>query len=118
MFNEHGNLHAAATGHVEDRTLVGRRHLQRNIRAAFTLEAIPNLSRGHLLAILPGEWAVVDGEGHLDRRRIDRLERQRFALGIIHQRFADEHVRQASHAHDITGVRFLDLDLLQSLKLK
>ena len=92
LFDEYSDLHAAAAGDVEHCTHVGLGDLHGDIRAAFTFEPIPNLARSDLLAILPGERAVVDGKRHLDGGRIDGFERQRGALGIVHQRFADEYI--------------------------
>ena len=66
--------------------------LHGDIRAAFSFEPIPNLARSDLLAILSGERAVVDGKRHLDGGRINGFERQRGALGFVHQRFADEYI--------------------------
>ena len=118
LLDEHGDLHTAAAGDVEHGAHVSLGNLHGNIRAAFALESVPNLARSHLLAVLPSERAVVDGECHLDSGRIDGLERQRGALWIIHQRFSNEHIGQAADAHDVTRVGFLDLDLFQAFKLK
>ena len=118
LLDEHGNLHSAATGDVENFAVIRLRNLQRNIGAPFALEAFPNAAGGNFLAVQSRERTVIHREGHLDGRRVDGPERQRRTLETVHQRFADENIRQARHAHDVAHVGFLDLDLLEPLKMK
>jgi hypothetical protein len=75
------------------------------------------VARGDELAVLSGERTVVDGEFHLDGRRINRDIRQHRARLGIANRFADEHVFKTGEADDVAGVRFLDLDALHALEM-
>ena len=50
---------------------------KRDVGADFLLQPLPDVPRGDELAVLAGERAVVHGEFHLDRRRINRDVGQR-----------------------------------------
>ena len=53
------------------------RDLDRDVALGFLHQAIADDAALHLVAFLAGERAVVDAEGHRQRRRIDRLRGQR-----------------------------------------
>src|SRR6202012_2884772 len=90
---------------------------ERDVRADFFHQAIPNVTRGDELAVLTGERAVVHGEFHLNRRRIDRNIRQRLARFGIANRFTDEHVFETGETDDVAGVRFLDFNALHAFEV-
>ncbi len=90
---------------------------KRDVRADFLHEPVPDVARGDEFAVLSGERAVVDGEFHLDRRRINRDVRQRRARLGIADRFADEHVLKTGEADDVARVRFLNLDALHAFEM-
>ena len=50
---------------------------QGDVGADFLDQPFPDMPRGDEFAVLAGQRAVVDGELHLNRRRIDRHEGQR-----------------------------------------
>ena len=55
----------------------GRLDLECDIAFGFLEKPVANDAARHLVAFGPGERAVVDGESHRQRRRIDRLRMQR-----------------------------------------
>jgi len=61
-----------------------------------------------------GEGAIVDGELHLNRRRVNRHERQRRPVLGVGNGFADEHVLEPGQADDVAeesdGVRYVGDD--------
>ena len=92
LLDENGDLHFAASADGEHLRVARLRDAQRDVRADFLHQPVPDVARGDELAVLAGERAVVDGEFHLDGRRINRDVRQRRARLGIANRFADEHV--------------------------
>ena len=97
---------------------LGLRDAQRDVGADFLHQPLPDVARGDELAVLPGERAVVDGEFHLDGRRINRDVRQRRARFGVADRFADEHVLETGEADDVARVRLLDFDALHAFEME
>ena len=117
LLDENRNLHFAASAHCENFRVAGLFDAQCDVRANFFHQAIPDVARGDELAILTGERAIVDGELHLNRRRINRDVRQRGAqLGVAYG-FTDEHFLEAGEADDVAGMRLLNLDALHALEV-
>ena len=77
LLDQNGDLHFAAAADVENIRRVGLRDAQGDVGADFLDQPLPDMPRGDELAVLPGQRAVVDGELHLNGRRINRHERQR-----------------------------------------
>ena len=71
---------------------------------------------GDEFAVLAGQRAVVDGEFHLDGRRINGDVGQGGARRN-REGFADEHFLEAGDAHDVAGVGLLDLDAFHAFKM-
>ena len=116
LLDENGDLHFAAAADVENFRIGRLRDAQGDVRADFLDQPFPDMTRGDELAVLAGERAVVDGEFHLNRRRIDRHERQRGARFRIADGFADEHVFEAGQADDVAGVRFREFRCASCLR--
>src|SRR6185437_4829601 len=77
LFDENGNLHFAAAADGKDFRVGRLCDTQRDVRAGLFHEPIPDMTGGDEFAVLAGERAVIDGEFHLDRGRINRDVRQR-----------------------------------------
>ena len=77
LLDENGDLHFAASADGENLRVAGLRDAQGDVGADFLHEPVPDMARGDELAVLAGERAVVDGEFHLNRRRINRDVGQR-----------------------------------------
>ena len=80
LLDEDGDLHFAAAADVENVRVVGLLDAQGDVGADFLHQPFPDVAGGDELAVDAGERAVVDGELHLDGRRINRHERQRRAV--------------------------------------
>src|SRR5208283_3736490 len=96
----------------------GLRDAEGDVGADFLHETVPDVAGGDELAVLPGERAVVDGEFHLDGRRINRDVRQRRAQLGIANGLADENVLEPGEANDVTSVRLLDFNALHAFEVK
>ena len=92
---------------------------KRDVRADFLDQPFPDMARGDELAVLSGERAVVDGELHLNRRRIDRHERQR-RRGLRSREIVSPMNTSSKpvDADDVAGVRFLDFDPLHAFEME
>ncbi len=117
LLDENRNLHFAASADRENFRVACLRDAECHIGADFFHEPVPNVPRSHKFSILSGKRAIVHGEFHLDRRRINRDIRQHRTRFGITNRFADEHVLKTSEADDVARVRFLDLDALHALEM-
>ena len=67
-----GQLQFAAAGHVIGIIVVARRHLDGDIAFGLAHQALADDAGLHLVALAAGIGAVVDPEGHRQRRRVDR----------------------------------------------
>ena len=77
LLDQDGDLHFAAAADVENFGASVCSMRRATLVRIFFDEPLPDMAGGDQLAVLPAERAVVDGELHLDGRRIDRHERQR-----------------------------------------
>ena len=66
---------------------------------------------------MPGEGAVVDGEGHLHGRGADLHEGQRLGKAFGADRVADGDVADAAHGDDVAGGRLGDGDAAEPVEL-
>ncbi len=82
--------------------------------SAFAQQPVANDAALHLVAFGAGERRIVDAERHGQRRRIDRLRRQRLGHFRRAQRVRDEGFRQAGDGDDVAGEAFLDRRPLQA----
>ena len=76
------------------------------------------MPRRNQFAVIARQRAIIHRELHLDRRRIDRHERQRHAILRIRNRLANEHLFEPSQSDDVAGVRFGNFDPLQPFEMK
>src|SRR6185369_3193625 len=106
---------AAADG--ENVRRFGISDTQRDVGPRFLNQSLANVARGHELAVNTGERAVIDGEFHLDGRRIDRHERQWFALDTVGNRFADEDFLEAGQPDDVARVSFSNLNAFHPFEM-
>ena len=75
LFDQHGQVQLAAAGHEETVGAVGFLDAQRDVGLELFEQALAQVARREEFALPAGEGAVVDGEGHLDRRLIDASTR-------------------------------------------
>src|SRR5579859_7802809 len=73
---------------------------------------------GDELAVHARERAVVDGELHLNGRRINGHERERRAVLGIRDGFADEDFLEAGQADNVASVGLLDFNALHALEME
>src|SRR5665213_1323285 len=118
LFNQNGDLHFTPPGHAENVGDVRRPHSQRDIGANLFGQSLPDMARGHQLAVQTGQRAVVDRKLHLDGRRINGHERQRLPRDVVRDGLANKNVLEARHANDVAGMGLGDFDTFQSFKVK
>src|SRR5665213_818360 len=117
LFDENGDLHFAAPADGENFRVARLRDAKGDVRADFLHEPVPDMARGDELAVLTGERAVVDGEFHLDGRRINwDIRQHRARLGIA-DGFADENIFKTGKPDDVAGVGLLDFDAFHALEM-
>ena len=127
LLDEDGDLHRAAGGDVEYAGLVGVLDLEGNVGLDLVHQALADGAGGNVLAFLAAERAVVDGELHGNRRRVDLHERQCLLVGAGGEGLSDVDVLDARRDADDAaraatfrvlggeagiGKRFHDLGLL------
>ncbi len=91
---------------------------QRDIAFGLAQQTVADNAALHLVALGAGERRIVDVERHGQRRRVDRLRRQRLGHFRRAQRVRDERVRQAGDGNDVAGKTFLDRRPLQAAEGK
>ena len=87
---------------------------QRHVAFGFAQQAVADHAALHLVAFGAGERRIVDAERHGQRRRIDRLRRQRLGHFRRAERVRDEGLRQAGDGDDVAGKAFLDRHALEA----
>src|SRR5438034_4280070 len=117
LLDQNGDLHFATAADGEDLRIAGLLNPQGDVGPDFLDQALPEVAGGDEFAVTAAERAVVYGEFHLDRWRVDRLVRQRWTLGTINDGFADEDLLEAGHADNVAGVSFLHFDTLQAFEV-
>src|SRR5215831_1138699 len=117
LLNQDGDLHFAAATHVENVRGVGLRNAQSDVRPNLFHQAFPDMPRGNELPINAGQRTVVDRELHLDRGRIDRHKRERFAIHAVSDGFTDEDLLEPCDADDIPGMRLGNFDAFHPLEV-
>ena len=100
--DEDGQRHFAAARDVEGvHRALDLGHAQRNVLERFAEQALAQLAGGDELAVAARKGGIVDGEGHLHRRRGDLHKGQRLhALGRA-DGVADGDVADAGQADDV-----------------
>ena len=113
--DQDGEVHLASAGYVEG---VGalRGDAQGDVLEQLALEALLEVAGGDVLALTAGEGAVVDLEGHFDRRLGDLDEGQRLDLQRIADCTADRDVRDAGEGDDLTRGGLGDRDAAQAVE--
>ena len=107
-FDQNCELQFAAAGNVERILAFGFFDLQRDVAFGFLEEAVADDARGDLVALGACIGAVVDDEGHGDRRRVDRLRDQRFGDLRIAEGIGNRALGQAGDGDDVACLRFFD----------
>jgi hypothetical protein len=87
---------------------------QGDVALQFAHQPFAQLAAGDVLALAPGEGAVVDAEDHAHRRLFDLDRRQGDGVERVGQGVADAHAGDAGHGHDRPGT---DLGLLLPLQV-
>ena len=76
------------------------------------------MAGGDQFAVQSGQRPVVDGELHLNRRRINRHKRQRLAGDVVRDGLADKNILEPGHADDVARVGLGDFNALQPFKME
>ena len=114
VLDQNRELQFAAAGDVEGIRFSRRRHLDGDVALGLLQQPVADDAALHLVAFLTGERAVVDAEGHRQRRRIDRLRGQRRFDRRIAQRVGDGRLAHAGEGHDLSGLGLFDRNALQA----
>ena len=114
--DQHRELQLAAARDVE--TVAGFRpgDPDRDVALGLAPQPLPEYARGGVAALLAGERRIIRGEGHGERRRVDRLGGQSFLHLEVAQRVRNGGAIEAGERHDVAGARFLEPDPLQAPK--
>ena len=91
---------------------------QRDVALGLAQQPVADHPALHLVAFGAGQRRIVDAKGHGQRRRIDRLRRQRLGHLGRAQRVRDERVGQAGDGDDVAGKTFIDRRTLQAAEGK
>ena len=75
--DQHRELQLAATGDLEAVARLRLAHPDRDVALGLAPQPLPDQARGDVAAVVAGERRIVGREGHRERRRVDRLRRQR-----------------------------------------
>ena len=78
-------------------------------------DALAEFARGHELALASGPGRIVDGKSHRDGGLIDANRGQRPWILEVGDRLADFDIFQTRNHHDISRLRAIDFDPLQTL---
>mmetsp|Transcript_4634 Transcript_4634/g.16310 ORF Transcript_4634/g.16310 Transcript_4634/m.16310 type:complete len:423 (-) Transcript_4634:297-1565(-) len=113
VLDEDAELQGAPAGHLEH--LLHGRHAEGDVVLYLQLETVLDLHCGELRSFLARERRVVDTEGHLQNRRVDRVRRQ----GLLHcqraQSVGDTSVGHASDAKDVASASLLEDNVLETV---
>ncbi len=106
--DENGELQFAASGDDMGVGIQGRLDAKRDIALGLPIEPVANDAARHFVAFRAGEGAVVDGEGHRQGRRINRLGGERLHFLRVAERVGDVELLQAGDGDDVARDRFVD----------
>ena len=106
--DQHGELQLAAAGDLEGVAAGRRGDPDRDVALGLAPQPLGDHARADLAALLAGERRIVDREGHRERRRVDRLRRQRRLDAEIAERVGDGRAIEARERHDVAGRRLLE----------
>ena len=111
--DQNAELQLAAAGDLHRVALIGFGDAQRDIALGLAQQAVADHAARHLVAFGAGERRIVDAEGHGERRRIDRLGRQR--LGDLGRADGVRHrgVGQPGERDDVAGGSLVERDALK-----
>src|SRR5690606_6391380 len=103
-FDEHGDLHGAASLDVERAGAVrGVFDVDGDVGLEFAHQTVAQLARGDELAFGADERTVVDRELHLEGRRVDLGEGQGVAIFVGGDGVADIDVLKSGQTDDVAG---------------
>ena len=112
--DQDAELQFAAAGDLHRILVVGFAHAQRDVAFGLAQQAVADHAAGDLVAFGAGERRIVDAERHRQRRRIDRLRRdRRLDLGIA-DGVRDGGFRQAGDGDDVAGFGLVDRNALEA----
>ena len=80
------------------------------------VEAVLDVTRGHVFAVLAEEWRIVDGEEHRHRGLVHRDRRKGFRILGIGDGVADLEAFDADHGADVAAAYFFDLALAEAVE--
>jgi len=88
---------------------VGGLNAQRQVAVQLAVQALADVARGDVLAVLAEEWRVVDGERHRHGWLVDGDARQRFGTGGGAKRVANLEAFEADDGADIAARHRMNL---------
>ncbi len=114
--DQHRKVKLAAARDVELVRVLGIVDLQRDVVAGLLEQSRANLATGQELAVVAGERRIVDLEGHVDGRLVDRQRRQPFDFRRIAQRLGNADVGDTGNADDVAGLGRFHFIAVQALE--
>ena len=114
--DQHREVQHAAAEDVERVGRGARGHAQGEILLQFAVEALLDVARGDVFAVLAEEGRVVDREEHRHRGFVDGDGGQRFGILVVADRVADLESLDAHDGADLSAGDLLDLLLAEPLE--
>ena len=103
LFDQDGEMQFPSSRHKKAISAVGLIDAERYIGLQLLEQALAQVARGEEFAFASGEWTVVDGEGHLYGRLINRHAREGNRVVGIGDGVADAHVIKSGDCNDFAG---------------
>ncbi len=111
-------MQLTASGHLKRIGRIGFAHAHTDVCLHLLEQAITQIARGDVLAVLPGKGAVIHHEQHGNSRLVDMHKRQRLDAQRIAGGFSDVKVGEAGDGDQIAHRGGIVLDAMQALILK
>ena len=106
MLNQHTKLQFTTASHFKSINFFADLHLDRDIAFGFLEQPITNLARRDFLALTTTQGAIIDAEGHGQRRRVHRNGRQRFRHFGGSDGIRDGRIGKPGNGDDIARLHF------------
>ena len=114
--DEHRELELAPAGHLDHIRRVGVGQPDRHVAEHLALEALAEVARGDVGAVLAGQRRRVGAERHAEHRFVDAEPRQRLGSGGTRERVTDLDLGEAGQHEQVAGYTVIDVDTPQPLE--
>ena len=120
-FDEHAEVQFATAGNAKFVRITRIVYAQCHIVLELLVEAFPDLAARQELAVLTGEWRLVDLEGHAHGRFVDGQRGQGLFMVRVAERVRDAQLVDAAEHNDVAGrgtFRAYAFEAVESKKLE